>query len=108
MNSGNETRDGSAPILVTSGIPANRIAETVAIAIASWDTRDVCTAPPPKRRAAYHAPGARMQPHARAVNVKAMEPVLLERRGAVAVITLSRPQARNALDVAALEALEAR
>src|SRR5262245_3310575 len=37
-----------------------------------------------------------------------MEPVLLERRGAVALLTLSRPQALNALDVAALEALEAR
>jgi enoyl-CoA hydratase len=37
-----------------------------------------------------------------------MEPVKLERRGAVALVTLDRPQALNALDVATLEALEAR
>jgi enoyl-CoA hydratase len=37
-----------------------------------------------------------------------MEPVKLERRGAVALLTLDRPQALNALDTAALEALEAR
>jgi enoyl-CoA hydratase len=37
-----------------------------------------------------------------------MELVEIERRGAVALLTLSRPQALNALDVATLEALEAR
>jgi enoyl-CoA hydratase len=45
---------------------------------------------------------------ARTVNVRAMEPVKLERRGAAALLTLDRPQALNALDVATLEALEAR
>jgi enoyl-CoA hydratase len=37
-----------------------------------------------------------------------MDVVRGERRGAVALITLNRPQALNALDVASLEALEAR
>jgi enoyl-CoA hydratase len=37
-----------------------------------------------------------------------MENVQREQRGAVALITLNRPQALNALDVATLEALEAR
>ena len=37
-----------------------------------------------------------------------MDIVEIERRGAVALLTLNRPQALNALDVALLETLEAR